>query len=62
MEMEARQAVFQSLAHRLNNDLKEEISVLCQPAANSQQRGCGMDGSEGVTSALLLQQQWKCTG
>lgn len=62
MEMEARQAVFQSLARRLNNDLKEEISLWCQPAASPQQRGRGVDGSEGVTSALPLQQQWKCTG
>lgn len=60
--MEERQAVFQSLAHRLNNDLKEEISLLCQPRANPQQRGHGVHGSEGITSALPLQQQWKCTG
>lgn len=29
MEIEVGQAVFQSLAHRLNNDLKEEISLFC---------------------------------
>lgn len=48
---ELRQAVFQSQAHRLKNDLKEEISLLCQPAANPQQRGQGVEKSKGITSA-----------